>query len=162
MNNNTPGTLPNGVKARRTKRQSKAYSDLHRYAGKGINMIDIDSIEFDSQGNSLALIETKHLNEAFSDFQRLCITKHSNKASIPAFEVRHDYDVKYFYVYPLNDLGTSFLQAAKIPEAQRMDRTSYLIFLHAIHGSIPSMQDVNYFISFQVSHEDACQGGVQP
>ena len=152
--NNNP-FLSNGVKARRNKQKSRNYSDLHRYAGRNITMLDVDSIEFDMDGNSLAVIECKHYGEQTSLYQNNCMKKLGNDLSIPTFIVRHDYEVTSFTVYALNDKAESFLYRNNFHDGERLNRKEYLTFLHAIHGGTPTEAEIEDFESFQAEINNA-------
>jgi hypothetical protein len=144
--------LENGVKARKTANPSTAYSDLHRYAGKHVTMINIDSIEFDRKGIPLAVIETKFNGEPLSDYQRTCLRELGNRLQVPAFAVRHTPDLSRFSIKTLNMLAAKKLDYENMET--EVSRLGYLNFLHWIHGTEPTEEEISQFMSFTLQVPD--------
>lgn len=134
----------------RTGHRNSQYSGQHRRWGK-IAMFDIDSVEVDSKGNPVAMVELKHgyglngegITIDFFSFEFTFLRKTAELLKVPLFctvyyPTGHDDltgrddllgDHWQFYVYPVNGYAN-----ARLDYPTQMTEKQWVEFLHQLRS----------------------------
>lgn len=133
---------------RRNRYPSLAFQELHRYAG-GVSMTDVDCLEYDWEGNPLAIIEGKHFSERFYETQNRCLTKTAALLNVPYFVIRHNNDLTKFWIDARNPQAEKVISDLGLPMGVST-RRNLLDLLHHLRGRKPYAETIQDFEAAEV------------
>lgn len=121
-----------------TFKRDLTFNVWHRKIGNKIYCCDIDFVEYDTNGNPIALIETKKFGNKMSDFQTIALTKTADKLDVPFFLIQYNKDMTKFLVEPINESATKYFK-----ESVKLTEMGLIKLYYKIHDIKISEEKIN-------------------
>lgn len=149
----------------RLNKRDLRYNNQHRTWGKTLYMNDADSIEYDSQGNPVAIIELKHGKTNLintTDYQFTCLKNLANRLQVPLFLVvyfptgddlitnQQEFAHWQFYVNPINSLAQAKVSPQQMTEKQYVKFLYYLRVQDPPTELLPTLDDTRIAINIPI------------